>query len=399
MAPVIRFTFGLVLVCAGASAQLLVQKDRLPEGLRDFVPAEGESKLKCEVRRIKPALNFGFRFQSGYVVRVPMEQFEGSGHRWSTMMRVTPAGGEAVYLMAPQRLPNIPETDVQLEFAGGFLVGEGKYRVDWLLVDDQNRVCRDSWDIQAERSRSERNLPLGMPPGVIDDIGLRSSRSRVEAAHSTGGGVEEQRITVLLHAAPLWPGRVRLRSYDRVLLLSSLSALIERLPAASFRVVAFNLDQQQEIFRSGNLNRRAFAELAGKLEAIELGTVDVNVLNAQKGHLDLLTTLVKEELEASPRSDIVIVLGPSARQHDKVPKSMLEQMRATEPRFFYFQYKPNRFRGSEFPDTISHAIKRIGGKVSVVRTPADFGKAILEATQELGRPLSSTPAVAGAMLR
>jgi hypothetical protein len=78
---------------------------------------------------------------------------------------------------------------------------------------------------------------------------------------------------------------------------------------------------------------------------------------------------------------------------------MLEDMRATEPRFFYFQYKPNRFRGAEYPDTISYAIKRIGGKVSVVRTPADFGKAILEAAQELGRPLSSASAATGAMLR
>jgi hypothetical protein len=58
-------------------------------------PQPNEQALRCDVSPIKPSLNFSFRYQAGYTVAVPMNQYLGSGHGWSMLTRITPEGGDA----------------------------------------------------------------------------------------------------------------------------------------------------------------------------------------------------------------------------------------------------------------------------------------------------------------
>jgi hypothetical protein len=363
------------LLASAGFSQTIVDPKQIQPNLREFTPAPNEPNFKCDVSPIKPALNFSFRFQAGYVLRVPMKQFVGPGHSWAILMRVTPqeGTGEPVYLAAAQRLPVVPENKLTAEFAGGFLVGEGRYTVDWAMVDEAGRTCRKQWRIHAKPGRSERDIRPAMAPGTVDDISLRRSGRPLAGSRNAAS---DQRVTILLHAAPLFPGRVRMRSYDRILLLSSLATLADRLPDAAIRVIAFNLDQQKELFRVENFDRRAFRSLSRVLSDIELGLVDYNILKNRKGHLDLLTDLVTDEIIAAPAADAVIILGPPTRHADKVPKSMLQEKDSDHPRFFFFRYSPYRLRGAELPDSLAFAMRRIGGKTTVIRTPGDFGKAI-----------------------
>lgn len=363
-----------LLLPAALAGQSIVEERQVREELRDFTPRPGEQRLECEIRIIKPVLDFSFRYRTGYVLSMPMRQYSGKGHSWGILIRVTPEEGmgQPVYLVAGQRLPEIPKNKATLQWAGAFLVGEGRYNVDWVLGDSSGRVCRKSWRIEAKPKRSERSIVPAIAPGTVDDISLRRTGRKLAVKN----GAPHRRITILLHATPANPNRLRMRSYDRVLLLNSLSTLLERLPAAQVRVVAFSLEQQKELFRSDNFNREGFRTLSRTLDDLELGLVDYDVLKNRKGHVDLLADLISEELAASTPADAVVILGPAARQFDKVPKSMLEEKEASRPRFFYFQHKPNWVRGAEFPDTITYAMKRIGGKIAVIRSPADFGKAI-----------------------
>src|SRR6185436_1719479 len=92
----------LAFLFAGtACAQTIVPEQRLAPGLRNFETRPAEPVLRCEVNPIKPTLNFSFRFQAGYVVRVPMDQYEGPNHGWAILAKVTPEGEGAkpVYLL------------------------------------------------------------------------------------------------------------------------------------------------------------------------------------------------------------------------------------------------------------------------------------------------------------
>src|SRR5579863_6791971 len=101
----------IALLCAGvACAQTILDPAKLPDRLKHFTMPPGANPLRCAPSYIRPVLNFSFRFQAGYVVRVPMDQYEGKGHSWIVIQRITPEGdpARAVYLGDRFALPEVP---------------------------------------------------------------------------------------------------------------------------------------------------------------------------------------------------------------------------------------------------------------------------------------------------
>ena len=364
---------GVVLICVSACAQSLVEPGKISAAAKYFERRPGEQPLKCEVWPIPPRLGFSFRFQAGYVVRVPMNQYVGPGHSWNLLTRVAPEGGDPVYLANTIKLPSIPKTKVRAELGGTFLVGEGRYSVDWVLTDDRGRIFRKSWQIEAKLNPSERGVKIGIAPGSVSEVSFRQWSP--EEAHDEDVR-PLRRLTVLLHAAPLYSRTTTMHIQDRVRLLGSLVSLLESLPARAVRLVAFNLDQQKELFRRDDLTPDAFGALAESVNALELNVVSYGVLKNTRGHMSLLAEIVNQELSAADPSDAVIFLGPATRYLDRFSAAVLEQRRGAGPPFFYFQYRPYFQRSAELPDSIASAIGRLKGKMIVVRTPNDFAKAI-----------------------
>lgn len=363
----------------------MVDPASIPIAVAKFERQPDELPLRCDVTPIRPTLNFSFRYQAGFVVRVPMNQYFGPGHGWAIVARITPEDGVAkpVYLLTNVTLPNIPKTKVELEVGGGYLLGEGAYGVSWVIFDDAGRVCRKNWRVEVRRNRGERKVRVAMPPGSVWEISLRGNRSRRAAADD----VAPLRLTILLHAAPMFPRRTKLRPNDMVTLMSTVSSLLDRVPTKNVRLVIFNLDQQRELYRQEGFTVNAMGRVMQSMTNLELGLVDVGVLQNQHGHLDMLSDLLNQELQSLSPSDVVLFLGPLARYSDKLPQSAVPKGSGPAPHFFYFQVRPSFHQGGPpggpigppapvLADSISSAISRVGGKTIVIHNPADFAKAI-----------------------
>jgi hypothetical protein len=363
-----------LLLASAGTAQVIVDPARVKSLAKSLEPQAGEKLLRCEVTPIKPALNFGFRFQAGYVVRVPMSQYSGAGHGWAMLTRITPEGGgqQPVYLAGRVRLPPIPKTKIEFEVGGGYLLGEGRYDVKWAMFDDADRICRGSWHVDARLGRHERQVKLSMPRDTVADFTLRGRSDGKRDADDAA----PFRLTVLLNAAPLDPLRTRLRASDRVILLGLLSSLLERVPARSVRLVIFNLDQQKTLLRLDAFSPNALGRVAQSLNSLELGRVDYHVLQNPRGHVDLLAGLMNQELRAEAPSDVVVILGPATRYLDEVPQAALEETRSAVPQFFNFRFKPYFRGGLDLPDSIVRATAKVKGRTIVIHTPADFARAI-----------------------
>jgi hypothetical protein len=311
-------------VCTTASAQSIVNPNRLRNNVVAQLEGaqEGEQPLHCEVSPTRPSLNFSFRYQAGYVVSIPMSQYLGSGHGWTMLTRVTPEGGERkpTYLLSRIPLPRIPKTNVAVNMGGAYLLGEGVYNVRWMMVDDTGRVCRKGWRTDVHRSRADRMVKVAMPPNTVWEIGLRGARTLPQASDDAAA----LRLTIFLHAAPLFPRRTRMRPNDMVTLMSTVSSLLERVPAQSVRLVLFNLDQQKELYRKDNFLLQDMPQVSQAMTNVELGKVDFQVLQNKSGAVDLLTDMVNRELQAQPPSDAVLFLGPAPRSFDRVPQAYLE---------------------------------------------------------------------------
>ena len=50
-------------------------------------------------------------------------------------------------------------------FQGGFDIGEGKYKVEWLMRDRTERVCSSSWEVEVQPPEKDKQvaLVLGQP--------------------------------------------------------------------------------------------------------------------------------------------------------------------------------------------------------------------------------------------
>jgi hypothetical protein len=365
-----------VVLTATAFPQMVVSEARVRRLLNRF-EAETHETLRCEVIPLKPVLNFSFRFQAGFIVHVPLSQYLGSGHRWTMLIRVTPEGGETVNLMSRFALPEIPRTKVVAEVGGGYLIGEGRYGVEWMMFDDSLRVCRKRWTVDARLGRSERAIRVAMPPETV--------RGFSWFAPDAGAGQDDAapvRLTVLLHAAPVSTRRTTLRVTDSLMLLGLLSSLLERLPTRSVRLVVFNLDQQKELFRRESFSPKALDQVAQSIENVQLGVVDYRILQNKRGHIDMVTDMVNAEMQAKQPSDVVLFLGPATRYWDSVPRDALERSDGAGPQFFYFQYRPYYRPGTAFPDVISLALRKLHGRTMVIHSPGEFAKAIAQVERQ-----------------
>src|SRR5258706_2979134 len=244
------------LSCATVvSGQLVMDPEKIGQAVSRLDAAQDDRPLQCDVRPMRPSLNFTFRFQAGYVVSVPMKQYEGTGHVWAIVTRITPQAGGAkpVHLIDIIRLPPIPQTKAEAETGGSYLLGEGRYDVTWMLIDHAGRACRQSWQVDVALGRGDKGVKLNMPPGTVAGLSQRGlpMRGSPTVEHEADPG-PPRRLTVLVDAAPFTyrrASRAGLSGGDRNLLMGMLAALLERLPSANVKLGLFNLEQQRELLR------------------------------------------------------------------------------------------------------------------------------------------------------
>jgi hypothetical protein len=300
---------------------------------------------------------------------------------------VTPAAGQPMVLGMSFVTPEMPadmrsRTNLHrlvnyFEFSGAFALGEGEYTVDLLVVDASERFLQTRWKLKASRTHGEEEVPLAMEAHTVSQLSGRPWDGKLV---KTGQGL---RVALLLDAAPRDPNSTQLRAWDRGFLMDSVASVLRQIPCESVRLVAFNLEQQREIFREERFDRAAFRRLGRALRELELGTVSYDVLKRQQGWAELLTDLTNREVQAEEPADVVIFLGPVTRLRQKVPPGDLLPARNNRPRFFDFEYFPIWLSGAEFPDTIHHVTMARNGTVLRIHSPGELARGIQRMLEQI----------------
>jgi hypothetical protein len=372
------FWIAVLALVAGAAAQVPLDPARDPELVSLLSdPIRGEEKVPCDLLTYAPHLSFDFRFQGGYSLYLPLKHYSGAGGSIRVVTRVTPQApaAEPVYLTQTLDLPDVPRKNrAEIQLSGGYFVGEGKYLLDLLMLDNEGRVCRKHWQAEAKRSGGSREIPLQIAPGAVAPFTFAAWKAMFDQDRKSA--THPQRLTILFHVAPLFRRNMNLRNYDQEMLLGSLASLLEQIPSSQVKLVAFNLDQQKELFRQEDFDGSGWDQLLEAMDKLQLGTVSYDTLAHRAGHVDLLKKLVDEELAGPSRSHAVIFLGPTARQNDRLPILARREESGPRPLFFYFEYKPYWFRGAELADVVDHLTRSLAGQVFRIHSPTEFASAI-----------------------
>jgi hypothetical protein len=379
---------GLLLfsLLAPACAQPLLSPEAAQEIQRLLEKPPNAEKLDCQIRPQHPFLDFAFRFESGYTVACPAKTFGGEAGRLGSFVRITPANGRPVFLGEAFAIPAVPaetrkyndlrKMKAYLYLSGVFALGEGKYSVAVLVGDNRGRYARKEWSVSAERNHAERSVQVTMPPAMVTPMASRPWKGE------RGDSPSVSRLTIILDAAPMNPYSLRLRAWDRALLLDSLSSLLMHTRSHSVRVVAMNMDQQREVFRDDDFAPQDWSRLAGRLRDLELGTVSYRALQ-ERGWSDLLLDILSREISDASPSDAVVFLGPTARITDKIPTELVPRRTAEKPEFFYIEYYPVWLRGREYPDALAHVTHALGGQILKIHSPGELAAALKKIGEQL----------------
>ena len=381
--------FGLWV--AAAPAQILVNRDgglvRIHNtDLAVFEAGEPRSDLPCVVSPEKPFLGFDLRFHGGYDVAVPLRELASHDNLLTILFRVYPEGQPEAhrYFVQRIRVPRIEDEakgDAVLE--GSFDIGEGKYHVDWLMRDRAERVCSSSWDAEANLPAKDKQIAVGIHPGVIEATHAEQFHDDPPIERILDDS--SLNVKILVNFAPQRVTSAALRPLDTAALVSMLRSLNRQPRIGRYSIVAFNLQEQRVFFRQDGAERIDFRALGESLNSVSLGTVDLKHLSLKNSETQFLAELFAKELPANAaRPDAVIFAGPKAMLSANISEDDLKRVGAIEYPLFYMNYVLQP-QAQPWRDTIGNAVRFFKGTEYTVSRPRDLWYAVTEMVSRIAK--------------
>ncbi|MEZ5398062.1 MAG: acetyltransferase [Bryobacteraceae bacterium] len=333
--------------------------------------------LPCTVTGEKAFLGFDLRFHAGYDISVPLRELAGTENLLTILFRVYPEGEPEArrYFIQKVRVPEIEEDakgDAYLQ--GAFDLGEGKYKVDWLMRDRTERVCASSWPVEAELPAKDRDIGLTIQPNAIE--AFRFEQFYDDPPVERANGEQPLNVKILVNFAPQKARAASLRPLDTVALVSMLRTINREPHIGKFSVVAFNLQEQKVLHRQENADRIDFRGLGESLESLNLGAVDLRRLAEKHGETNFLGDLIAAEFRPGSQQAMIFA-GPKAMLDANVPEDKLREVGELNFPVFYLNYILNP-QATPWRDTIGNAVRFFKGVEYTISRPRDLWFAVTE---------------------
>lgn len=340
---------------------------------------EVRKDLACTVTPVKPELGFDLRFHAGFDVAVPLSELSGSENQLTILFRVTADShkDDPRYFVQHIHVPSIDDDakgDANLH--GAMDVGEGSYHVDWLMRDRAERVCAFSWDTEAALPPKDKQIELAIASGTVE----QAARDQFieEAPVARPQSPPPLNIKILVNFAPQFYDAATMRPSDTTALVTLLRRVAREPQFGKFSVVAFNIQEQQVVYRQSSADKIDFPGLGNAVHNIKLGTVGVKQLANKHGEMEFLADLIKKEVSGTDHPDALIFAGPKLMLDDSVPDDQLKPF-ATDVDFPVFYLNYNLYpQDMPWKDSVSHAVKLFRGTEYTISRPRDLWFAVTE---------------------
>lgn len=342
-----------------------------------FEAGEERKDIPCTVTQSKPTLGFDLRFHAGYDVSIPMRELAGSENMLTILFRVTPkiGGGQTTYFQQKIRVPQIEEdakNDAYLQ--GTYEIGEGDYKVDWMVRDRLERVCSSTWDVSAELQNKDKQLELAIPPKTVQMADPEQFKDEPPIERAAD---QHLKVKMLVNFAPQSQHAATLQPIDTSALVSILRSISRDPRIEKFSIVAFNLQERRVLYRSEDVNRIDFPAIGEAVSTVKPGTVDLSRLAEKKGDVAFLTELIAKEVKGSDSADAIVFAGPKALVDESVPADSLREIGDVSSPMFYMNYNLNP-QTVPWTDAIGKTVKFYRGYEYTISRPRDLWFAVTE---------------------
>ncbi len=332
---------------------------------------EPRSDLPCAVRPVKPELGFDFKFRSSYQVSIAMNDLADAGHLLTILFRVISEGRPEAPVYFVQRIP-VPVLDADVkgraELTGAFVLSEGKYHVDWLMRDLQERFCASSWDVEARVDAKDTQVSREVVPGLIQPVEAPFLAAEARAERDERRSLLN--VMIIVNFAPQDLQSVTLSDIDMEGLAAILRKIARDARIGSYSVVACSIKAQQVIYRQSNAAHIDLPALGEALKSLNLARVDVKQLSVKNGETEFLTNLTTDAYQSN-QPDGLIFVSPKYPLAVDVNRETIDGLRYPDRPVFYLNYN---LEPALYPwrDAIGRLVKRLGGYEYTISRPRDL---------------------------
>lgn len=357
---------------------------------------EPRQDLPCSVNPTKPTLGFDLRFHAGYEITLPMKEIAGLENLLSILFRVTSENSPNSPVYFSQRI-RVPQIDADAKgdayLQGAFDLGEGKYKVDWLMRDRSERVCASTWETVSELPAKDRQLELALASGAIVASEAEQFNDEPPIQRQADEGVK---VKVLVNFAPQNKNAAALQPIDTSALVSILRQLQREPRIVSFSVVAFNLQQQRVLYRQQAADHIDLPAIGKSLEGLQLGKVDMASLQNKDREAIFLGELIRTEVTGDADADALIFAGPKAMTESSIPDEALRTNGLPSYPVFYMNY--NLYpQVTPWRDAIGNAVKFFKGQEFTISRPRDLWFAVSEIVSKVVKSKDRRTAASAAL--
>ena len=356
---------------------------------------EPRSDLPCIVTPVQPELMFDLRFHVGYMVSIPMKELEGAKNTLTILFRVLPESRahEPVYFVQKFQVPEMAEgtNKGMAGLEGAFRVGEGKYRIEWLMRDQNERLCASFWDLDARANAGDNLLPGSIVANSIEAQDQTLFSDELSVARAQPG--RSLHVKVMVNFDPQNSPSVSLGNIDLEGVAGILRKIMGEPSFGQYSIVVYSIQAQQVLYRQEAAAHIDLPALGKSLRSLDLGTVDLKKLQAKNSETSFLENLVAEEM-TKQHVDAVFFVGPKFYLDANVSHEVVDRLRQPDSPVFYLNYNPHPL-SSPWRDAIGKIVHRLQGTEYTVSRPRDLCNAWPEIVQRILKRKSALQSSSG----
>jgi hypothetical protein len=383
----------LVSLAAGlrvpVHAQILVGPEvwPVPTDAATFPHGNLRNKLPCKALPVKPQVGFDLRFHSGYTVTIPLRKLSGAGHRFRLLTRVTPVARPqaARYFADWFSVPPLQSgLHGEASVDGKFVLGPGRYTVDWIMREGAGRVCSDHWRLEAKAPDWLEQGVTPVAPNLITEY-PKDPFTRASPAKR----VSQDRplhVKLLVNFSPSDASGVTLKSWEIRAIVSIMRSVTREPQFGRFSLVAFSTSEERILFRQNDVLAIDFQTLGKVVNGLSFGTIDYERLTDPMSEARFLGGLLTEEARGreGPK-DAIIIIGPKVMTDKKNLRQTLRSTVGPSCPIFYLNYNSDP-RRNPWRDALSAALKVYRGFEYAIAKPRDLASALGDMRSRLSSP-------------
>lgn len=366
-----------------------------PADLAVLASDEQRDDLPCSVEDLKPALEYDLNFRAGYNAKISLASLAGPGNTLRVVFRITPLDSdqEPTYMQHRYLVPNIEEgAEGNANLPGQFRLGPGRYKVDWLMRNQAEKVCASSWEIKAETLEGFEKLAASPTTSLVEPFREEVFYEEPPVMRPRG---ELRHVKLLVNFSSSNVSMAGLSEYDLKSVVSMLRAISKEPQFGEFSVVAYHAQRERVFFEQHRATQIDFPALGEALDEIDGGTVDFETLQDKESSRVFLQELFDTHVthgESDP--DAIVFIGPKL-VFDRAPKTALLTTDAiTSAPIFYFTYNRDP-RTYPWRDAISSGLSNQAVTESNIARAKDFGQALRTLLDQLNGVAPVTAEVPG----